>query len=269
MRIGKAVIIARKDLRDTFSSKFMVASLVLPYVMMVLVSLLLIALPIFFGSEFYKYIAPGELEKIKDTLPETRGMSEMQLFPYMIGTLVLPFLFLVFSLASSSIITADSFAGERERKTIEPLLAAPITNSELFLGKILASIIPTLTLLYASFGVCCLLINLVTAKAFDYLWFPPLKTSLMVCVIGPLYIFLGMCLVIIGSSRARTVKEASNYAGILILPLLIVFIAQLGGLVIMETMKILLSALIISIIDFSIFRLAYSTFNSETMIVAP
>ncbi|MBD3171504.1 ABC transporter permease subunit [Candidatus Bathyarchaeota archaeon] len=35
---------------------------------------------------------------------------------------------------SSSVIATDSFAGEKERNTLEVLLATPLTDSELLVG---------------------------------------------------------------------------------------------------------------------------------------
>ena len=39
---------------------------------------------------------------------------------------------------TSAVIAADSFAGEKERKTLEALLYTPTTDLELFTGKVLA-----------------------------------------------------------------------------------------------------------------------------------
>src|SRR5258708_39422811 len=39
-------------------------------------------------------------------------------------------------------VAADSFAGEKERGTIEPLLATPIRNRELFAGKLTSAVVP-------------------------------------------------------------------------------------------------------------------------------
>jgi ABC-type Na+ efflux pump permease subunit len=47
---------------------------------------------------------------------------------------------------TASVLAADSFAGEKERKTAEALLLTPATNEELLVGKILASLIPAVLL---------------------------------------------------------------------------------------------------------------------------
>jgi ABC-2 type transport system permease protein len=46
----------------------------------------------------------------------------------------------VLSVAASLLFTADSVSGERERETLESLLATPVTRREIELGKLLAAI---------------------------------------------------------------------------------------------------------------------------------
>src|ERR1700737_322839 len=65
--------------------------------------------------------------------------------------------FVVFLPASFSLVLAlESFSGERERNTLETLFATPLRESEIYLGKCLAVIIPSLTLSYAALLVYAL-----------------------------------------------------------------------------------------------------------------
>ena len=64
-----------------------------------------------------------------------------------VGTLLkavsLP-LFWIVAVALTPAVAADSFVGEKERGTIEPLLATPIRNRELFAGKLMTAVIPAI-----------------------------------------------------------------------------------------------------------------------------
>ena len=56
-----------------------------------------------------------------------------------------PFLLMIvgfFPITSSMAIALESFAGESERKSIEPLLSTPFSDWQLYLGKLLASLVP-------------------------------------------------------------------------------------------------------------------------------
>src|SRR5438270_2258951 len=62
--------------------------------------------------------------------------------------------FVVFLPASFSLVLAlESFSGERERSTLETLFATPLRESEIYLGKIGAVLLPSLTLSYAALVV--------------------------------------------------------------------------------------------------------------------
>ncbi|HEY0607142.1 MAG TPA: ABC transporter permease subunit, partial [Herpetosiphonaceae bacterium] len=60
--------------------------------------------------------------------------------------------------ASFSLITAlESFVGEKERNTLESLLAMPMSDSELYLGKLIAALLPPVgsaMLAMLTFAVC-------------------------------------------------------------------------------------------------------------------
>ena len=121
----------------------------------------------------------------------------------------LPVLFyglLPFTLVSS--VIADSFAGERERHTLETLLASRLADTAILYGKIIAAQIYGwgLTMLCAALGV--LAINLVYARG-GLLFFPPmvvfgiLASSLLVSG------FVSGLGVII-SLRSTTVRQAQQ-----------------------------------------------------------
>ena len=50
-------------------------------------------------------------------------------------------------------ISLEKFVGEKERKSLDPLLATPLTNTQLYLGKMLASVIPPLFASYLGISV--------------------------------------------------------------------------------------------------------------------
>jgi len=57
----------------------------------------------------------------------------------------IPFLLMIvgfFPISISLVIALESFAGETERHSIEPLLSSPLTDWQLYLGKLLASLVP-------------------------------------------------------------------------------------------------------------------------------
>jgi ABC-type transport system involved in multi-copper enzyme maturation permease subunit len=63
----------------------------------------------------------------------------------LLATRFIPFLLMIvgfFPITVSLVIALESFAGESERHSIEPLLSSPLTDLQLYLGKLLASLVP-------------------------------------------------------------------------------------------------------------------------------
>ena len=70
------------------------------------------------------------------------------------------FMFMILPVAIPVTIAAYSIVGEKTTRSLEPLLATPITTVELLAGKALAAIIPAVAATWISFGIfaaimCC------------------------------------------------------------------------------------------------------------------
>src|SRR5512145_2319449 len=74
---------------------------------------------------------------------------------------IIPFAILVigfFPLSFTLIVALESFVGEKERGTIEPLLSSPLDDRHLYLGKLLVGITTPLAFSYASIGIYLILV---------------------------------------------------------------------------------------------------------------
>ena len=81
------------------------------------------------------------------------------------GSLILdnliPFVVLVigfFPLSFTLVVALESFVGEKERGTIEPLLSSPLEDSHLYLGKLLVGITTPLVFSFASIWLYLILV---------------------------------------------------------------------------------------------------------------
>ena len=59
-------------------------------------------------------------------------------------------MFLLMPIAIASTAAAFSIVGEKQQRTLEPILATPITDRQLLLGKLLASAGPTILVTWAA-----------------------------------------------------------------------------------------------------------------------
>ncbi len=70
----------------------------------------------------------------------------------LVATRFIPFLLMIvgfFPISFSLVIALESFVGEMERRSIEPLLSSPLQDWQLYLGKLLAALISPLMASYA------------------------------------------------------------------------------------------------------------------------
>ncbi|MEM2094022.1 MAG: ABC transporter permease subunit, partial [Candidatus Bathyarchaeia archaeon] len=169
MRLRRVYLVFKKDWREVSRN---------PQIM-----LPLILVPIAF-STFFPFII-GSVQRLTLSQVETRGLEALirnmpeqnraellqmtaeQVIFYALSVYFYAPLFLMIPIMVSSVIASDSFAGEKERKTIEPLLATPLCDSELFLGKILVSLLPALLATLASFIVYSSTVNFVSTRVLN------------------------------------------------------------------------------------------------------
>lgn len=141
----------------------------------------------------------------------------------------LPYLLILFSFIGSAALVIDVTAGERERQSLEPLLATPAARTTIMSGKILAACL---------FGLLGVLL-IVLAFKFSFQLAPgPLQlveVSLpvvfqLLLVLLPM-VLIGTTLLTLIAAGARSVKEAQSYLSVLmflpIVPTLILMINPL------------------------------------------
>jgi ABC-2 type transport system permease protein len=145
---------------------------------------------------------------------------------FMIMFMLIP-LFIPVNIASYSIV------GEKTTHSLEPLLATPISTSELLTGKNLASVIPAVLATWVGFGIFAI---------------GSLNFSIMV------------------SSRVNDPRVAEQLSAVVILPLLAVFFGQIAGLFILNSTLILIMCLVLLLVDIFMVYLAIRLFQRETII---
>jgi len=116
-------------------------------------------------------------------------------------------------------IAVYSIVGEKEQTTLEPLLATPISDLELFLGKALASVIPALVVNWISFGAFLGIVRLLVGSV-------PLQTLTAPWIasifgLSPFLALFSVGVTMLVSSRASDARAAYQFSSFAILPGLI------------------------------------------------
>lgn len=132
-----------------------------------------------------------------------------------IGERLIPFLLMVvgfFPISISLVIALESFAGERERLSLEPLLATPLTDGELYLGKMIASLVPPLGAAYL--GIAVYLIGLLWRLG----WGPPVGLLVQILALTTVQAIVMVSGAVVISSQTTSVRAANLQASFIIIP---------------------------------------------------
>jgi ABC-2 type transport system permease protein len=138
-------------------------------------------------------------------------------------------LYLLVPLVVATVIAADSFAGERERGTLEALLHTPTTDRELMTGKFLAAWLPAVTVAWVGFAVYSVLANVLAWPHLGRVFFPSTTWLLLAFWVTPAVSALGLGVMVIASSRVQSLQAAHQIGSLVVLPVVLLLIVQITG----------------------------------------
>ena len=161
--------------------------------------------------------------------------------------MLLPF-FLIIPLMVASLVAADSFAGEKERKTLEALLYTPTTDRELFIAKILSGWLVSIAIAMGGFMIYAINANAAAWPQLHHIFFPNAMWLILVIWVVPALSGLGVGVMVVISARAQGFQDANQMSGIVVLPIIALFYAQMAGAIFMNITIMLLMGLIVWIV---------------------
>ncbi len=271
IRLEKAFLIFRKDWKEISRNWQVILPIIaVPLVLTIVLPVIMIYLP---GAVYNQGVYTGDVtEFIKNIPSEVRMqismMDSRQAMIYIVLVYLFAPFFLIIPLMASSVIASDSFAGEKERKTIEALLATPISDDELLLGKILVSFIPSMTVTILSFTVYTIVVDLLTYDIFNGKYILP-NTTWLLLIFGaaPAVAFATIGLIVGISARVKGFREAQEISGVLIIPIVMLIAGQATGAFFLGTNTLLIMVVVLVILDIMIFYIGKMLFEREKILV--
>ncbi len=174
-------------------------------------------------------------------------------------------IFLILPVIGALGSSTSSIVGEKQSRSIEPVLATPVTTLELLLGKSLATVILAVAGTWIGFLLYAVLVlwasgSLTLRYALD------LTTLLMVIVLTPLIALLGLGAGVVISSRVNDSRSAQQIGGLLVLPIVFLIVGQMTGLFILGPAAIFVAAIGLLILDLLVLALGVRVFDRERII---
>ena len=262
----RVTALARKDARELMRNP----GAVLPAILMVFASLFPMFLVVFLvpmvmgrtleeSGEFAE-----EAANAVGRIPELAGLSG--------NALIQTFLFHQFSLllllvpiVSGTALATHAVIGEKQSKALEPLLATPISTIELLAAKTLTPFLFALGLTWIAVAVA--LVGAITIGE-PRVWQAIVEPRLFILfvVLGPLVELASLQLSVIVSSRTSDPRSAQQLTALLILPVTIIFVAQLMGLLIVGPAALLLGALACVVLNLLLSWVGVRVFQRESIL---
>jgi ABC-2 type transport system permease protein len=249
MNKSTILTIARKDLKATFSSKkIWVPMIIIAVFLCIIIPTVLAYMGLHFDlvgksaedieKPINAFIKNFPNEEMRNTLAALPTLT-YQFVYFFLTFMMIPF-FLLVAIINSMVTAANSFAGEKERNTLETLLFAPISIVDLFVGKVLASLIPTLGITFAAYVIDLIIVNLLTYPYFDHLLFLNSTWLLVMFWVIPTLVLFTIILSVLISAKVKSYQEAQQFGGILVLPVIGIVISQASGLFFLSPLTLIL-----------------------------
>ena len=167
--------------------------------------------------------------------------------------------------AASMSLAAASVVGEKQARTLEPLLATPITTFELLLAKILGAFLPALALSLACFAVYAGTAALLARPGVAQALLTPRPLG-VVFLMGPMASLTALTLAVCVSSRVNDARSAQQLAVLVVLPITGLLVAQIAVGFVVTVPIILLIAGVLAAVNLGLIRLGVSLFDRETIL---
>ncbi len=180
-----------------------------------------------------------------------------------VGERLIPFLLMVvgfFPISFSLVIALETFVGEKERNSIEPLLSMPVTDLELYIGKMLAALIVPLTASYL--GIAVYLIGLKMSINYTPDFWLAVQMFLLTTAEG--LVMVSGAVVI--SSQTTSVRAANLLASFIIIPMALMLQAESVLLFWGEYLVLWLIILAMLVVDLILVRMGVRIFNREEIL---
>lgn len=266
------MVIAQKDWKEVRQNKTaFLPMIIIPLIFIVLIPLVITLMLPSIGGAVDEFTNDPDLQAFFTLMPEEmkasfQGMDATQtMIVTMLGYMFAP-MFLIVPLMFATTIAAESFAGEKERKTLEALLYLPISDTELFMGKVMAAAIPAIVITWGCFFLYAIIVNAVPYALFGRLWFPLPVWWLLIFWVAPALVAMSISMTVMVSIKVQTFMGAYQTSSSVVLVVVVFFIGQMTGVLFLSPLVALILGIGLWAITAVIGNLAVRSFNRQKLL---
>ncbi len=173
-------------------------------------------------SQSLDMLPPAAQAQIVGETPEGRTGYALAVFLFAPIAVIVP-------LTISTAVGASTIVGERERGTGEFLAHSPASAKEIYIGKLVASLVPGYVTTAVGFGLYSLIVNLTVGPEVGGWFFPTFQWWVMILWVLPPFLAICLSLVLRLSAKVKSTAAAQQASGLVSLPLIMIAYSQSTG----------------------------------------
>jgi len=225
MTMARVRALVRKEFLDLARNRTVLLPVVLVTMMTLVIAFgITVALPAMTGQPLGEDTDLLQVSALIGAGDDLSGDGRIQLFLFHQFLL----LFLVIPITGAMALAAHAVVGEKQARTLEPLLATPITTLELLVAKVLGALIPTFAISLAGFIVYVLGIVFLAEPGVAAAM-ASVRTAVLMLMVAPSAALVSLQGAIVISSRVNDARTAQQFGVMIIIPLTALLIAQFVG----------------------------------------
>ena len=174
--------------------------------------------------------------------------------------------FLLMPVAIVSIAGAYAIVGEKQQRTLEPVLATPISTTQFLLGKLLSVVLPAIAVSYIAsiFGAIASVLSFYLSHGL-LIW-PDEFYFIAAFVLGPEIGAITALVCLRVSARMQDPQAANQMTALILIPALLLVFSILGPFIVLNLTALLVSCVIGAIACVGLFYWVKRGFNREEIL---
>jgi ABC-2 type transport system permease protein len=258
MRASIVWTILRREWMETLRNRLLLATILVPPVLLTVAPIVLA------GAVGERALPPELTAQILSQKPEWAAFTPGELAgafavqQFLVFFLLMP-AYIPLSIATFSII------GEKQARSLEPVLAAPIRTVELLAGKAIAALVPGVLAGWLTYVMFVVLASVVYGPALfgvvtDGSWLAG------VFLLGPAVGLSSVVAGVIVSARVSDPRVAQQIGGVVIVPIIALVLVQATGTLLVGPVGYLLLSLAVLAISLIGLRIGVRLFDREAIL---
>ena len=173
--------------------------------------------------------------------------------------------FVIAAAVTPTAIASYSLVGEKIQKSLEPMLATPMADGDILLGKTISAILIPMVALYAGATSFMVLLDYFTHGLLGYYYYPNWHIGAILLAV-PFTALLSVEANVVISSRMTDVRSAQQSGALIMLPFIGVFLASELGFFTLNNTNLVILAGALAVISAAMFLVAKATFQREEIL---